>query len=75
MHMTAGGEVDALEINFSLKQQISFVVHSPHLCIIKRGGASPESLSGTSALLATVNMLDENRRFKKKQNKTGEFTI
>lgn len=44
------------------KQEISFVAHSPYLCIIKQGGASPEYVSGTAPLLATVNMPDKNRR-------------
>lgn len=44
------------------KLQISFVVHSPYLCIIKQGGASPEYMSDTAPLLATVNMPDKNRK-------------
>ena len=48
--------------NSSHKQEISFVAHSPYLCIIKQGGASPEYMSDTAPLLATVNMLDKNRR-------------
>lgn len=48
--------------NSSHKQEISFVAHSPCLCIIKQGGASPEYMSDTAPLLATVNMLDKNRR-------------
>lgn len=38
------------------------MVHSLYLCIIKQGGASPEYMSDTAPLLATVNMLDKNRR-------------
>lgn len=38
------------------------MAHSPYLCIIKQGGASPEYVSGTAPLLATVNMPDKNRR-------------
>jgi len=54
-----GGEAKS---NSSHKQEISFVAHSPYLCIIKQGGASPEYMSDTAPLLATVNMLDKNRR-------------
>lgn len=50
------------KINSSPKQEeISFVAHSSYLCIIKQGGASPEYMSDTAPLLATVNMLDKNR--------------
>lgn len=49
------------------KQEISFVAHSPYLCIIKQDGASPEYMSDTGPLLATVNMIDKNRRFFKNQ--------
>lgn len=31
------------------------------MCIIKQGGASPEYMSDTAPLLATVNMPDKNR--------------
>lgn len=54
-----GGEAKS---NSSHKQEISFVAHSSYLCIIKQGGASPEYMSDTAPLLATVNMLDKNRR-------------
>lgn len=54
-----GGEA---KCNSSHKQEISFVAHSSYLCIIKQGGASPEYMSDTAPLLATVNMLDKNRR-------------
>lgn len=54
-----GGEAKS---NSSHKQEISFVAHSPYLCIIKQGGASPEYMSDTAPLLATVNILDKNRR-------------
>lgn len=55
-----GGEARS---NSSHKQEISFVAHSLYLCIIKQGGASPEYMSDTAPLLATVNMLDKNRRW------------
>ncbi len=54
-----GGEAKS---NSSHKQKISFVAHSPYLFIIKQGGASPEYMSDAAPLLATVNMLDKNRR-------------
>lgn len=54
-----GGEARSYS---SHMQEISFVAHSSYLCIIKQGGASPEYMSDTAPLLATVNMLDKNRR-------------
>lgn len=48
--------------NSSHRQEISFVAHSPYFCIIKQGGASPEFMSDTAPLLATVNKPDKNRR-------------
>lgn len=56
------GTGEEAKSNSSHKQEISFVAHSPYLCIIKEGGASPEYMSDTAPLLATVNMLDINRR-------------
>lgn len=54
-----GGEARSYS---SHMQEISFVADSSYLCIIKQGGASPEYMSDTAPLLATVNMLDKNRR-------------